>query len=215
MTWLGTEPAPWCARHGVEWHARVHEAGHGIAAIDLGITLRSVAVHPTPTRFEGARPGESANGGTRIEPMAIRASLAAGHISNLALFMFAAAGESAEHTLLDHATPGGAAADYRQFWAWTKGQTFVAIEEYAEVLGETFSSARRRARSWARTRAPAILALALRLEPGRAIEGAELLSLVQSVACRDGQAVTGSYGGGSTATPVAPGTAGASPLPPD
>ena len=64
-------------------------------------------------------------------------------------------------------TPGGAAADIRQFWAWTKGHSFVAEEEYTEVLGEPFSVTRARVVRWADRRSDAIGALARVLEPGR------------------------------------------------
>lgn len=167
----------WCGIHGAEEHARAHEAGHAVAAIDLGIPIVSVVLHPTPAPLVAGRTGELADGTTRVNVPALRAARAAGVISNGALFLFAAAGMAAESALLGHATPGGAAADLREFWAWTKGQTFVDEEEYTEVLGEPFSVAHARAAKWADRRSGAISALARVLEPGRELSTDDLARL--------------------------------------
>lgn len=44
-----------CARHGLERHVRIHEAGHAVAAIDHGIPFRDVELFADSTgpKFEG------------------------------------------------------------------------------------------------------------------------------------------------------------------
>ena len=167
----------WCLMHGAEDHARVHEAGHAVAAIDLGIPIVAVVLNPTPSHIKAGRTDELADGTTRVDVTALRAARAAGAISNGALFLFAAAGMTAESALLGHATPGGAAADFREFWAWTKGQTFVDEEEYTEVLGEPRSLAQVRATEWAKRRSGAIGALARMLKPGRELSADDLAQI--------------------------------------
>ena len=175
---VGDAVDEWCPAHGIEWHARVHEAGHAVAALDYGIPIRSIVVHATPSQFDGARPGESANGGVRIDVSALEAARSAGTVPNLALFIFVMAGATAEEVVLGHGTPRGAAGDIRQFWAWTKGRSFIAESEYVEVLGETLQAARQQATSWVRTRTATISAVASRLTPGREFSGGDLATFV-------------------------------------
>lgn len=132
--------------------------------MDFGIPISAVSVHDAPSTFEGARRGESASGSVRIDVGAVSALRSRGALSNHALFTYALAGESAEKVLLGHKTPGGAAKDVREFWAWTKGQTFTSIGEYEEVLGEPFAVARQGVLRWARDRAPVIGSLASTLD---------------------------------------------------
>lgn len=170
-------PIPWCSEHGLRHHASVHEAGHAIAAVDFGIPISAVSVHDAPSTFEGARAGESASGSVRIDVSAVSALRASGAVLNHALFTFALAGESAEKVLLGHETPGGAAKDIREFWAWTKGQTFTSMEEYEEVLGEPFATARQGVLRWARDRAPVIRSLASTLDDRGSVPIADLVAI--------------------------------------
>lgn len=170
----------WCGMHGAEDHARVHEAGHAVAAVDLGIPIVSVVLHATPSPTEGGRTAELADGTIRVNVTALQAARAAGLISNSALFLFATAGMTAESSLLGLATPGGAAGDLRQFWAWTKGHSFVHEEEYTEVLGEPLSLARVRAGEWADRRSGAIRALARVLKPGRELTADDLAQICRA-----------------------------------
>ena len=168
---------PWCESHGERRHACVHEAGHAIAAVDCGIPIVSLTVHHEPTTFDGARPGETASGAVRIDVDTLAALRAAGHQHNRDLFTFALAGEAAEKVILGHETPRGAARDVREFWAWTKGQTFTSMDEYREVLGEPLEAALARVASWAQRRASHIDAVARLLGELGSVTVRELTSI--------------------------------------
>lgn len=167
----------WCPTHGSRRHACVHEAGHTVAAGVFGIPILSVQVFAAPSALDGRR-DVTADGTVRVDIEGIAAARAAGSISNTDLFHFALAGEAAETALLGHATPHGAAQDVREFWAWTKRQTFTSLDEYEEVLGESLVAARQRVSAWARSAAPSIEAVSQRLDAAGVLSAAELSGLL-------------------------------------
>ena len=130
------------------------------------------------TELEDASVGQTAEGRVKIDVDALKCAIENGVVSNVDLFDFAVAGESAEFAVLGHGTRGGAKEDIRQFWGWTTGYSFTSIRQYDDILGEPLQSARHRMREWAQAREESIVYVASVLREKKRLTGSEVAAMI-------------------------------------
>jgi hypothetical protein len=118
-----------CERHGVDRHMFIHEAGHVVAALRLGVLFKAVLVHGA----DGPTIGDLMVAGAEIEMPSDDPTTWVRESTQRA-FDFLMAGACSETGLLQHAVPNGFDGDMAVWFRGTgmpRPTTIAHVEELA------------------------------------------------------------------------------------